>query len=207
MRLKTDELAELLIEIEAAADDHYADMDDDEFEESWEDFEDEDADPVGAIMFRAYARQRESGFGAFREEIGAKVAAVGDAEDLHVLAASIGSNGPAWQTMVIGSHPWCDAVTARLLYWDRAPHEVHAQRHEGGGVSGWDAEAVAGLERRALTVGFLEGLDLAFMDEIAEDPGEMLEIARPNYDAHLADVKPELDFSSEPYSGIPAVFR
>lgn len=219
MRMKTKELRELLIEIEVAVGDDYVDMADDEFEEEFEEFledfdddsgdEDEDAydeDPTGAILFRSASRQREIGVDAFRDEVGAKVAAVKDAEDLHVLAASIGTDGPAWQTTVIGLHPLCDVLTARLLYWDRAPHEVHAGLHEGD-VLGWNAEAVAALDERARTIGFPEGLDPAFIDELDEDDIEELEMVRADYDGYLDDVKPDLDYSVEPYSAIPAVFR
>lgn len=231
MRKTVRELSELLFELQVANDDYYATMDDDEFEEEFEEFfgatdsdeddeDDEDEDPAGEFMFRAYVRQRDIGFDAYRDEIAAKVSAIDDPEDLHVLAASIESNSAPWQSLVIASHPLCDIVSARMIYWMAGPDTVHEQRSEEADGSGdhgedWYGEAVDAIEERARTTGFPEGLDLGFVDgleqEIDENPeenlGEVIEIYRLDHDEFLSECKPDLDYSVEPYSAIPESLR
>ena len=179
------ELDILMERASCAGDEYYFDMEQDEFDEEMEGYEEEE-------FYKSFCRQREIGFDAYKKEIAGQFKHITSAEELHYMIADYNYDDGMFTVEQIVMNPACDIVTAKMVYWLCQPcyfydkYSSPSKCDEKDIYVDW-ALLLTKMEAKANANDFQTGLE---------------------WNGELFDEQPDnLDFTKKPYCYVPLVFR
>jgi len=179
------ELDTLAIWASCAGDRHYFNMEQgvfDKYMTGREDYE----------TYKPYTLQREMGFDKFKADMAEKIAAINSAEELHYMVADHNYDSGRWLLEQVVTHPACDLITAKMIYWLSSPCYYYTEfgspsKCPEDNINIGYAKLIAVLETKANGEGFQTGMKLDNEIVFEQPPG--------------------LDYDTPPYCQIPEVFR